>query len=326
MKKIIYLIAAILLLRGNNLSSQTLGEKLSLINGIYSDKYLEPLNLAMGMNLNSGYVGTTNMQRVANLPVNMVLFFGVNTSAVFLQDKDRTFSVNYFDSVMVNIEGTNQKVGANISLQNAPTIFGSTSPAVANVTYNNNGTQETIQRTFVGGMANTSTIPFIVPQIGVGSIYGADITVRFVPRMTIGQYGEIMFTGVGIRYNLNYLLKKLPMGLGVQSGFQNFNIVDDNGVKFFNANSFFANVQVSKSIRRLSLYGALQYETFNTDVTYSYTNMTGENYGVYYTKNSSANVRGVIGVGLNLIPVIINADLNFGKRLMVTLGVGVGLR
>jgi len=27
-----------------------------------------------------------------------------------------------------------------------------------------------------------------------------------------------------------------------------------------------------------------------------------------------------------LIPVIINADLNFGKRLMVTLGVGVGLR
>ena len=326
-KKIIVIVAAIFVFIGSDVKSQELGNKIGLVNGMYADRYLEPLALGLGMSLNSGYMGSgTFLHKTGNLPLNFSLTIGFNNSLVFLGDKYKTFSLNYFDSVLVNVNGTNKKVLANIAVNDAPTIFGGTEPAVANISYEYNGQQYSEQRKLIGGMTNLSALPFVVPQIGVGSFYGIDVTLRFLPRMTLGQYGEVMFTGFAVRYNLNSLLKKLPVDISVQTGLQNFNILDTAGVKFFNGNSFFANAQLSKSFMFVSVYGGVQYEQFNSEITYSYTTPAGENVGVYFEKKSSADVRGVVGASLNLSPILINADMNFGKQTMLTLGLAVGLK
>ncbi|HPS64523.1 MAG TPA: hypothetical protein PK447_02985 [Ignavibacteria bacterium] len=326
-KKVILIAAAIVMIIGSSVRSQDLGNKIGQVNGLYADKYLEPMSLGLGMTLNSGYIGSgTFLNTKSALPMNLSLTLGFNTSYLFLSDKDKSFSVSYSDSVLVNIAGTNHKVLANIDVNNAPTVFGGTTQSVADINYIYNGQQYSEQRKLIGGMTSLSVMPFVIPQIGIGSFYGIDITLRFLPRMSLGQYGEVMFAGFGVRYNLNSVLKKLPFDLSVQTGFQNFNILDTAGLKFFNGNSFFANAQVSKSFKRLAGYAAIQYEQFNTEITYSYTTMAGQNVGVLFDTKSTADVRGVIGASVNLNPVLINADLNFGKRMMATVGIAVGLK
>ena len=58
----------------------------------------------------------------------------------------------------------------------------------------------------VGALASGSAIPFFAPQITLGTLFGTQFTLRYVPKINISNVGDLSWTGFGIQHNLGYWL------------------------------------------------------------------------------------------------------------------------
>lgn len=321
MKKII-LITALLVFSYFNSLSQELPNNLEKVGEDYAQKYLEPFTSIIGVSFNSHLIGG-KMHTAIKLPFDAYLYIGFKMSGTMVSDNDRSFNLTFTDSILIN---NNQKVLAYYTVQNAPTIFGSTETPTATGVYYLGNFQYTAPPTqTIPGILDTRFYPFIIPQIGMGSFYGADLTLRFIPRLSLGNYGAIGYSGVILRYNLSYLIKSLPFNLAVQGGFQNISVENDDGAKYLDANGYIANIQASKDISMFNIYGGLQYEYFNFEANYIYTDPINKLIPVSFSQQADMKYRGVVGASLNIFPVSINADLSFGKRIIFSAGIGATL-
>ena len=318
MKKIIFLLAILVLINSDS-RSQELSNNLEKVGEIYAEKYLEPFTSVIGASFNSHLIGG-KMHTVMKLPFDAFLYVGVKASGTIISDEDRTFSLLFTDSV--DIGGTHKL--AYYEVQNAPTIFGSTeTPTATGYYYDSQGNKISVPSIqTIPGILNTKFYPFLIPQIGVGSFYGADLTLRFIPRISLGNYGAMGYSGVVLRYNFTYLFPKLPFNIAVQGGFQNISIENDEGLKYMEGNSYLANLQVSKDIFLFNIYGGLQYEYFKSDISYFYTDKFNKEISVSFSQQSNMKFRGVVGASFNIFPVSINLDISIGKRVVFGAGIG----
>lgn len=318
MKKFLLLLIVITLSVSGKLYSQTLPDQLIKTAGQYGEKYLEPFTTAFGSNLNSGFIGGLKLDsKLGPLPVGVNIYAGLKFSGLILNSDDQYFDLTYQDRYKYN----GQDVNATFVVKNAPTVFGSTTPANADIYVN--GAKVNTQQ-LIGGVTNTKFVPLFVPQLGIGSIYGTDVVVRYFPTLSLGNYGRIGFTGFAIRHNFSSYIAKMPFDIALQGGYQNFNVEKEDGSRIINANATFLNLQFNKNIAMFSIYGAAQYENFSIDVSYIYTNpYTGE-IPVNFEQKETGNFRGILGASFHLFPVVVNADLNFGKRFIFTAGIGAG--
>jgi len=320
MKKVIVLLAVFFLITSNSYSQELTGN-LEKVGRTYAEKYLSPFLSALGVSFNSHLIGG-KMHSVMKLPFDANLYVGLKMSGTFISDEDRSFSTEFTDSILVG--GT--KVFAYYNVENAPTILGEQVTPTANGYYYIGGTQypaPPIQT--IPGILNTKFYPFLIPQIGIGSFYGADLTLRFIPRISLDNYGAMGYSGVILRYNLTYLFPKLPFNLALQGGFQSISVESDDGAKYVDANGYIANIQVSKDVFLFNFYGGAQYEYFNFDVNYFYTNQLNKEVPVSFSQKTDMKFRGVVGASFNLFPVSVNADLSIGKRIVLGFGIGASL-
>jgi hypothetical protein len=112
----------------------------------------------------------------------------------------------------------------------------------------------------------------------------------------------------------------MPIDIAVQFGLQTFSIKDVNSNKFIDANSMFANLQFNKSFPIVSIYGGLQYETYNVDVNYRLGSTS-----ISFSQKGDNHFRGIAGATVSLGPGRFNADVNFGSIFAFTAGFGFGL-
>lgn len=316
-----FLVIVILIFCGG-VYSQTLNENLSKLGASYAEKYVQPFMEGIGIAFNSHFIDG-RMQSVGKLPIEANIYAGVKISAIALTDEDRFFDLDFTDSVLVG----SQKVLAYYSVRGAPTVFGPTTPAVATGYYYVAGVQFPAPNlTLPGGILDTKFYPFIIPQIGLGSFYGADVIVRFLPRVNLSNYGDLGYSGVVLRYNLSYLIKGIPFEIGLHGGFQNFSIRNDDGIKYFDANGYVAGLQLAKKFPFVTIYGGGQYEAFNLKLNYTYKNQsTGLSIPVSISQESGANFRGVAGASLTILTMMANFEVNMGKRFLITGGFGFTL-
>ena len=318
MKKIIFLLAIAVFIN-SNLRSQELSNNLEKVGEMYAEKYLEPFTSVIGASFNSNLIGG-KMHSVMKLPFDAFLYVGIKASGTTINDEDRSFDLLFTDSV--DIGGVHKL--AYYEVQNAPTILGSTETPTANgYYYDNQGNKIPVPPVqTIPGILDTKFYPFIIPQIGIGSFYGADLTLRFIPRISLGNYGAMGYSGVILRYNVSYLFPKLPFNLAVQGGFQNISIENDDGLKYMGGDSYMANLQVSKDIFLFNIYGGLQYEYFNSDISYFYIDKFNNEIPVTFSQQSDMKFRGVVGASFNIFPVSINLDVSIGKRVVFGAGIG----
>ncbi len=320
MKKI--LLVAFIFIFCNILFSQVLNDNLSKIGAKYAEKYMQPFTDGLGIAFNSHFIDG-RMQSVGKLPFETNLYAGVKLSAIALTDEDRFFDLSFTDSILVG----GQKFLAYYNVTGAPTVFGPTTPAVAKGYYYAAGVQiPAPDLTLASGIVDTKFYPFIIPQIGLGSFYGADVIVRFLPRVNLSNYGDLGYSGVVFRYNLSYLIRGIPFEIGLHGGFQNFSIRNDDGVKYFDANGYVAGLQFAKKFPFVTIYGGGQYETFDLELNYNYRNpSTNIVVPVSISQKSGANFRGVAGASLTILTMMANFELNMGKRFLITAGLGFAL-
>jgi hypothetical protein len=290
-----------------------LGTVLQKIGPEYAQKYLAPFTTGLGTNLNSGFMGGFTPSGYSKIPIIPHVFAGVKFCGVMMKNNDKFFNLAF--STTTTISG--QTIPINWQVFNAPTVFGNSSPAIAKGTYKDPlGNTHDTSIALIGGIEDTKFVPLVIPQIGVGTIFGTDIIFRTVPGIKVGDYGSFKLFGGAIRHNIG-AYAKMPFDIAVQFGMQSFGIKDVNDNKFIDANSMFVNLQINKSFLFVSIYGGAQYETYNVDVNYKLGSTA-----ISFSQKGDNHFRGIAGATISLGPGKFNADLNFGTTFAFTAGFG----
>ncbi|MDD5362798.1 MAG: hypothetical protein PHN88_11740 [Ignavibacteria bacterium] len=306
MKKLT-VIVALSIIFSSNIFSQDLGGLLTKVGADYAQQYLKPFTTGLGTNLNSGFIGGFNPGGYSKIPVWPHFYVGVKFCGVVMQDADKTFDLSF--------STTQNGQTVNWVVRNAPTVFGSTTPAVA---YSANlPMQQTL--TMIGGVEESKFVPLFIPQIGIGTIFGTDLTVRALPGFDVGNYGSFKLLGFGLRHNIG-AYAKMPFDISVQFGYQTFGIKDKYYTKFIDANSYFVNLQLSKKLAIVTLYGGAQYENYSVDVNYNFGGIP-----ISFNQKGDNSFRGILGATLSVGPLNVNADLNYGSKFAFTAGFGLGM-
>lgn len=318
--KILISVFIFLLLNTNNSFSQSTDIKLSKVGESYAQLYVKPGIDGIGANINSGFFNTAVVPYNKLQPVSFNINFSLKFFGSFFGGSSRSFNLSYTDTIIT--EGVARQV--QYSVTNAPTIIGSTKNAVATGYYTDNN-QPAPPQELIGGVINTSVVPFFIPQIQIGNIYGTDAVIRYLPKMDIGEYGKADFFGFAIRHNLDHYFLKLPFNLAVQAGYQINNVDDNTDFRILKATDFFVNLQASKSFSSLfTLYGGLQLEKYKADINYTYVQNETTEIPVSFSQTADDKFRVIIGGNLTVGYFNFNLDANISNRFSSSLGIGVG--
>lgn len=170
---------------------------------------------------------------------------------------------------------------------------------------------------------NQSSVPFLMPQI-TASLMGTEVLIRYLPSIKVGGK-NLNFFGIGIRHSISQYIPLIPVDVAVQLLYNKLSVT---GV--IDASSFAVNGEVSKSFDPLTIYGGLQYETSNFDL--SYTLKGDPNSGdpaLRQTKNISASVKGkdnvrlILGASVNFTPFVLNVDYNITSQPIICGGISL---
>lgn len=176
----------------------------------------------------------------------------------------------------------------------------------------------------VGDLGSAAYLPFFAPQVSLGTVVGTQFTLRYVPKITIQDVGDLSWTGFGIQHNLGYWLP-IPF-VDVAASFYTQKIKIDpifelSGTAF----GINASKQLGFAFLNITPYAGFMLESAKMKVHYT---PPAADYGPGVTppdiafeiegKNSS---RLTLGLSLRLLIFNINADYNIGKYNNLTAGI-----
>jgi hypothetical protein len=124
--------------------------------------------------------------------------------------------------------------------------------------------------------ADINTLAAGVPQIEVGSLWGTELLLRFIPPVDMGaNVGDFAFWGIGIKHSISQYFRNRPFDMAVQFIYQGTHLENEVGVTkaelTANANMFNLNVQFSKNIEDiLDVYTAISYDMIYINSSYRY--------------------------------------------------------
>jgi hypothetical protein len=126
-----------------------------------------------------------------------------------------------------------------------------------------------------------NAMQFAVPQIEIGSYYGTEFLIRYIPNINYGQtIGDFGFFGVGVKHSLSQYFfdseKERTFDLAVQFAYQNstlHNIFGETNAELeSSANIFNFNLQASKSFEGIvDVYTGLSFEQIDISADFVYT-------------------------------------------------------
>ncbi|MGO9481293.1 MAG: DUF6588 family protein [Candidatus Kryptoniota bacterium] len=322
MRKVI-VAATILFVSCSFANAQNLSSNLGKVGAQYGQAYVAPAINAFAVDLNSGLFHSASVGGA--LPFGLSLYVGVQASGAFIPSSDKSFNLTYQDTI--NEPGLG-KVPATYAVKNAPTIFGGKQKGSVTITP---GTPSyplgmSLLEPTIGGLISTSIAPLPIPQIGIGSLFGTDAVIRYLPEVKYGGLGDVQFFGFALRHDISRYIPLCPVDLALQIGFQNFQVKDTSGSNLFKMSAFAANLEVSKTFAILTVYGGLQVENSKTDVSYIYTppsNLGLSPIPISFSLTGKNKFRALLGLDLGLGVLTINADYSFGAINVATAGIGV---
>ncbi len=178
----------------------------------------------------------------------------------------------------------------------------------------------------VGALSGSAGVPFFAPQLTLGTIFGTKFTLRYVPKIPIPDVGDLSWTGFGIQHNLGYWFPIPVVDLAASFYTQKIKIdpiFEMSGTSF----GLTASKQLGFAFLNVTPYAGFMLESSKLTV-----NITppAADYGPGITppkisfdvegKNTS---RFVVGLGLRILIININADYNIGKYNSMTAGLAI---
>jgi len=169
------------------------------------------------------------------------------------------------------------------------------------------------------GVISTTFVPLAVPQLTIGSVFGTQALIRYVPLPNFQDAfpKSTLFT-FGVRHSVSQWFPVIPLDVSASIFFSSYkagDLIDFKGTSF--------GAQASKAFSVVTVYGGLAYESTTLKLNYTYTgSTTPENVSIEL--NGANTFRVTAGVGLNLGIFKVFADANFGKVTHFSGGIGFG--
>jgi hypothetical protein len=305
----------------------------------YVDGYVQPVSDAFGADLNGGLFRTADVGNgfLPGLPIDVYL--GVSVSGALMGPANDNFSPPQ-ETFTRTVNG--REIETTITVEGptggpkdqVPNVFGETEPEGQLVIESTAGGQtERKTEPIPPGLIDTPVAPLIVPQLGLGTIAGTDVQVRYLPESNItyagNSFGKVGLTGVAVRHDLDqWIPVPLPLQLAAQGAWNQFTF-SSGGEELFDASGWALNVQASKGIPVLPLvvYGGLQYEKFTVDYNYEFQAPIGdgEPIPISLEQQASNTTRGIVGLSVDLALLRLNADYAISNGNNVA-SIGAGVR
>lgn len=176
-----------------------------------------------------------------------------------------------------------------------------------------------------GILGDLPALPLLAPQLTVGTIYGTNLTLRWLPEIETNEdIGAVKFFGFGIQHNPGvWLGSSLPVDLSVGFFTQSLEVGT-----LFKASSQAVGLNVSKTLgwRFLNVtpYGGVQFEKSSFDFAYDLI-VDGEAVPIEFTLDGENKYRATAGLSVRLLAINVNADYNIGKYNSFSAGVMIGI-
>jgi hypothetical protein len=165
----------------------------------------------------------------------------------------------------------------------------------------------------VGGYQDLSTIIFGTPQLTIGSLYGTEVMVRFLPAIRVEDIGEVNSFGIGIRHLISRYVES-PVDVAGSIMYQTFTLhASDEG---YNAGldlssvsaQLFASKNLPLGIVVLTPYAGAGWESGSVDVRYDFADPYIGKQNLTFT--SGSRLRFVSGVRAKVWKLVAGVEYN----------------
>ena len=124
---------------------------------------------------------------------------------------------------------------------------------------------------------NIKTVFAAIPQLEIGSYYGTEMMLRFIPPLQWDKsIGKFAFWGIALKHSISQYLDDPSFEMAVQLGYQGTHLNNTVGVTnaelVSDATFWNLNVHVSKEFKGIcELFSGVNYESVDINSSYSYT-------------------------------------------------------
>jgi len=296
----------------------------------YADQYVQPATDAFGANINSGLFRTADVGAGLLPLLPFDVYLGVSLSGTLTSSMKTSFTPTAsesFNGFTARVEGPDETV---------PTIFGETEPPNARLVVEDENGNVVADNPAPQGLLDTPVAPLPIPQLGLGSIAGTDVQVRYFPKTNLcyggGCYGKVGVFGLAVRHDVDqWFPAPLPFNVAVQGAWNQFSLESEfagETSEALDGSGWAFNVQASKGVPVVPLvfYGGLQYETFNVDYEYTFPLNNAPDPEIALEQTAANQFRAIAGFSFTLAVIRLNVDYAFGgSNNVVSTGLGIRL-
>jgi len=307
--------------------------------------YSLPLVSSFGTALNSGTFYTAATHKF--------LGFDITANLAFVPVPDRDLTFEFYIPDQIDIPFTYGGINSNLQLdgdmlyqqdRTVSTIFGSTDSKTftPNQDYVTGALEDqfsiphTDAQALSGPIASEltlvmpggfdfNTMEAVIPQVSVGLPLDIDVMVRMLPKTTLENIGEVSMVGFGGKIGLNQFI---PFNIGllprISAGYYLTNLDIGDIISMENT---ITNIQMSKKLLFLTVYGGYGIETTSVDVNYIWqSGESTEDVPIQFTMDGINESRITAGVRMKLLFLSLQGEYNKGDYDAFNLGVSFSLR
>jgi hypothetical protein len=172
---------------------------------------------------------------------------------------------------------------------------------------------------------NLSIVPSAAPEIAIGTLFGTQAIIRYVPKVKVGDMGEFEYLGWGLRHNFDQYIPVPLFPLNIAASFYTQqiklgDIVDSRTLNF--------GLQTSLNILPIvTPYVGYQLEKTSMEFTYTYTyndyNGMEMSVPISFTDETDFSGRFLAGLSFRFLLLNINFDYSFATYNAFSFGAGL---
>lgn len=302
-------------------------------------EYFRPLSNGLGAGINSGWQNSAGTHDLYGFNIQ------VRSAFARVPSGDKSFDISE-----LNLQRTRPADPDNTV---SPTLNGNDQTGPQLVLEDQDGDSLTTFNMPAGTGLNFVPAPEV--QVSVGLLKDTDVMVRFIPNVSLGDFGNYNQYGIGAKHDITTSLPggdTFPVDLSLMAGYNHVNINQnldiqpqqedpfsdqdyDNQELAVNFNTFSVKLLVGKTFPFVTLYGGLGYEysDMEVDVTGNYPIPTRGSFGstdtetitdpISYSQNGDNGMSGMAGLKIKLGQLDVFADYTLAKYSVANAGIGI---
>ena len=227
-------------------------------------EYFRPLSSGFGANLNTGWINRVGTHSRFGLDIQ------IRGGLAFIPS-----SAESFDILDLNLQRARPADSSNTI---TPTLGGADRTGPEMIVEDNG---DEVARFNLPAGTGLDYIPAPTLQLSVGLLQDTDVMVRYIPKLSLGDYGKYVQYGIGAKHRINSSFPgTLPVDLALMAGYNRVNVTGnpnlnpqpgaiddpdysgnyDNQEVSVSFDTFVVQALVGKSLPFLTVYGGLGYQ------------------------------------------------------------------